>query len=133
MAERDTDVLLPRGEDCPSETTLDLFHLGELEPARRSVVEDHVSSCPSCGRRLLLRQKGFAAFDEVDPKRLLERIQKAAEPVTHSPSWPWRRWLPAFGAAAAAAATLLLILLAPRYTDKGAIRTKGGFDLQVYR
>lgn len=61
---------------CPSELTLDQWHLGELAPARAASIESHFEGCADCRERRDTIVAGFSALP-VDGAALFARIQAA--------------------------------------------------------
>lgn len=112
---------------CPSDLTLDRLNSGELEGDARGSAEGHVAGCATCQQRLEARRQGWAAFPQVDERRLLARIRTAADAPT---PW-WRRGLllPAV-AALAASVVAVAVWRSPTEPD---VRVKGGLLLRVYR
>jgi hypothetical protein len=134
MAGLDLERFLERSENCPSEAMLDRLHWGELEPGDQSSIEAHITGCPACKQRMLLRKKGFDAFDEVDPIALRKRIENSTKETVVPIRWILRRRLAAFGAAAAAvAAVLLVVVLLRSPAGHDEIRAMGGMGLLVFR
>jgi hypothetical protein len=87
-----------------------------------------------------LREKGFAAFPEADPARMLSRVLAGLEteatpdrplPGTRGP-WAWLRWGSLAAAAAAALLLVAVLLQAPPPEEEPGIRQKGSLGLNVY-
>ena len=116
---------------------LDRLHWGELAPEQAAQLHEHVSGCDDCRRRMQLRRKGFAAFDELDPDALRARIEASVRAETARSRRRWYGRLAPVGLAAALVALVLLVVLprtAPRHgTGTGEIRAKGGFGMRIFR
>ncbi len=126
--------LEPRGhlpsEACPSELELDRFHFGELGGAAEATLGAHLEACRVCTSRLRARERGFGAFEAVDPDRMFARVE--ARLARGRRPWGSIRsvsWVPLAAAAAAA------FLFVSRTPDPGPeiIRSKGSLRLSVYR
>lgn len=70
------ELLFAVHENCPSELRLDRLYLGALREDEAKNIRSHVETCARCFARWELRDKGFAAFGEVDPEKLLVGIDK---------------------------------------------------------
>jgi hypothetical protein len=75
----DFDSLRGGLKDCPSDLALDRLKAGELEGEEKLELETHLSACECCAQRLSLREAGFEAFPEVDPRRLLASTRRRAD------------------------------------------------------
>ena len=135
--------------DCPSDLALDRLHAGELPSAESQRLTAHVEACPSCPARLAMRQAGFGALPEVDPRPLLSTIRRRLHESAAVPAG--RRWLRQLGmffapmaAATAALVVLLVVRKGPPEPPSGTpptpgepgtdvVRAKGGLGLHVYR
>ncbi|MCA9547083.1 MAG: hypothetical protein KC613_21925 [Myxococcales bacterium] len=143
--------------DCPSDLALDQYLARGLEAAALAEVQAHLDDgCAACAARLSERRAGFAAFGQVDERKLLARIRGELD-TRQSFFGDWftgwsttlKRLIVPVGLAAAAA---LVVFLRP--VDPGAdrvtgsltaepgvgalqgpdgVRTKGGLNLQVHR
>ena len=135
--------------DCPSDLALDRLHAGELPSAESQRLTAHVEACPSCPARLAMRQAGFGALPEVDPRPLLSTIRRRLHESAAVPAGRrWLRQLGMFFAPMAAATAALFVLLVvrkgppehpsgtpPTAGEPGTdvVRAKGGLGLHVYR
>jgi hypothetical protein len=127
----DLDALRSGLPDCPSDLALDRLEAGELPPAERQALEAHAAGCPGCTARLASRRAGFAAFPELDERKLLAALRRA-EPQAS----PWTPlWAELGGLAALAAAVALGLWVKPSGLDLGeaGLRAKGSLGLHVYR
>ncbi len=131
--------MMPRGEHCPSDLSLDRGLAGELTPAEARAQEGHLASCAFCESRraaLLEARRRFAS--EAPPFSALAASAGDAPPsaprsgpMPRSRRSASRRWL-AGGVGLAAAALLALAIGAPwRESPSDGIdtfgtRTKGG-------
>lgn len=149
MNAQDFARLRPGEADCPSDLALDRLHAGELPSAESQRLTAHVQTCASCPARLAMRQAGFGAVPEVDPRPLLSTIRRRLHESEAVPAG--RRWLRQLGmffapmaAATAALAVLLVIRKGPPEHPGGSpptagapgtdvVRAKGGLGLHVYR
>lgn len=112
--------------DCPSDLALDRRLLGEAGPAETDALAAHLNTCTLCQARWALREKGAAAFPELDLDRvaitIAERRRAVMNPVARS-------WLPATVLALAAAAALFAI----EPWSPGELGLKGAPGLVVYQ
>jgi uncharacterized protein DUF4384/putative zinc finger protein len=132
--------MMPHGEHCPSDLSLDRWLAGELTPAEARAWEDHLASCASCqGRRAALLEARHRFAREAPPFASLAAAAQAAPPsgpaprsglVPRSRRTPPLAWL-AGGCGLAAAALIALAIGEPWRTPSDGpgtfgTRTKGG-------
>ncbi len=131
---------------CPSDLALDEWVAGEARVAEPAALEAHVAACARCAERVAERRAGFAAFPETDPQRLLAGARRALAERGRAAAQAGRRagtgrrwaWLAPLAAGCAAAAVVLVVALRPGAPPAappggGALRTKGGLELRVFR
>jgi hypothetical protein len=68
--------------NCPSETQLDGFFTNELSARNSSRLQKHIQPCSYCQNRLSQRKAGFQSFTQLDPQKLLHRIQEGLAETT---------------------------------------------------
>ena len=127
--------MMPRGEHCPSDLSLDRWLAGELTPAEARAQEDHLASCTFCESRRAKRLEARLDFArQAPPFASLAAAAQAAPhsaqprsgPVARQRTRPLR-WL-AGGFALAAAGLVALAVGEPWRTppnDGVGTRTKG--------
>lgn len=145
--------LLKKSSDCPSEHTLDLFVLGELDEKKRRACAAHLKACSICAEKARRASLGFDAHPTFDAASVVDGLHRtfagqktppwveAALDTRPSGSAEKRsfrrgtlRWAGALMTGFAAAA--LMISLHVR-EDVGesveTVRAKGGAKLEVFR
>lgn len=142
------DTLREGLPSCPSDLMLDRLAQDALLPSESAAASAHVDRCEHCTARLVSRRAGFAAFPEVDERKMLAAIRRRlAEPA--APEHLIARLgafftarMQVFATAGVLCALIVIGVLRhgpPRHAadDKllmlDGVRTKGGPTLHVYR
>ena len=118
-------------EACPSELELDRYHYGELRTSREEELTRHIEECSVCAARLRARERGFAAFEKLDPERLFAKVEAQLDRENVTVLARIKRALsaPSLLVPLAACAAFLFLSRAP----EEAIRSKGPLELSVFR
>ena len=114
-----------RSGSCPSRLELAGYQAGEADGERAATLARHLEQCPACRREIqFLEQRRGEFLSAHPPGQLLAELDRRSEVRP-------RRLVLQLAAAGLAAglAAVLLIWARPRGS---AVRTKGGFSLQVY-
>ena len=98
--------------NCENRVRLDAYHDGELSPAQRLDVEEHLRGCPPCAAELAAIRRMSGAFADTTPREPShEQLLQLAASVRAEPS-DARMLLRLFRGTAVAAAVLLACALA---------------------
>jgi hypothetical protein len=151
LVESGAEPLFVTFPDCPSELRLDRLYLKALAENETSQTRAHLESCERCRARWTLRDKGFAAFGDVDAEELLAKIDKRAAipgmripPAISQPmivlseskkrvepqAPPPRKLWPAAASAMLVIALAGVIYFSPAPEET---RLKGGTELTIFR
>jgi hypothetical protein len=119
MSQIDFSGLREGKADCPSDLLLDRFAVDALKDDAQRQVSAHVQACEICAGRMAARREGFAAFPDLDERKLLSAIRRrtdeegVAEP--QAPVATDAAWRP------------------DTTNSPDSVRLKGGLALHVYR